>query len=489
MTTHPLVPEQELLSLEEAALFLCVSKSTMYRLLEQGKLRGMKAGKQWRFRKDDLLAYMQRGPAALALAKVAMPVLDAELAFFAEELVRCGTTPAACDDPTLDGEAGKLTQLVRRMAWLLSTLKGSDLHLNPMWDTAGAALLLLLRVNGRLREIHRLPSALHEALVLEWKRLAELADDERAQPLGGRAQLTIGNELLSLFVATIPTIFGEKVTARVIPTRVPTLAELQIAQAPFVAWAQKERGLLLFVGPTGSGKSTTRGAFVREILQQRPCNILMVEDPVEYIFPQGVTQLQMARFSPADGMRAVMNHDPDVILLGELHGNPELVQQAVWAAETGHLVIACHHASTALAPLSEVLDSGVKRTMLANVLIGIVYQELAPKLCAACRVPVTPEVSLLARIRQAAAAGGYAVPDDAGFYQMPGCPQCGGRIAVHEILTFTPALRAAFVQSTTMDEFTLAVRTQGQLSFFAAMAQQAVAGAIALDTLQRYLPE
>ena len=124
MSTAEEGSEQELLSLEEAAAFLFVSKSTMYRLLSQGKLRGMKAGKQWRFRKEDLVAYMQRSPAALALENLPIEVLDAELGFFAEELVRADASPTEADDPALTDEAGKLSQLVRRMVWLLHSLRG-----------------------------------------------------------------------------------------------------------------------------------------------------------------------------------------------------------------------------------------------------------------------------------------------------------------------------------------------------------------------------
>ncbi len=478
----------ELLTLEEAAEFLCVSKPTMYRLLEQRKLCGMRAGKQWRFRKEDLLLYMQRGPAAQALAKVPMAVLDAELAFLAAELEQAGTTTEACDDPALVDEAGKITQLVRRMVWLLTTRRGSDIHLNPMWEPEGAAVLLILRVDGVLLEIRRLPFLLHDALVLEWKRQAEMAIDERQRPLLGRAQLFFGNTPVSLRVASVPTLYGEKVSVRTIPTKVPTLALLGIEGTPLTEWSRKQRGLLLFVGPTGAGKTTTRVAFMQEILTQYTKNIMTVEDPVEYIFMHGVTHLKVAHFSPAEGLRAVLDHDPDVIVVGELQDDAELARQAVWAAETGHLVLACMHANDPIAPLYELLDCGIKRAQLAHNLIGVVYQVLAPPLCADCKTAVTPEPAILEQIREAAQAGGYCLPDDAVFYQPTGCRHGGGRRALHEFLTFTPAIRSAFRQNLSPEEFTAAVRAAGQLSFFAEQVKAAMAGKIALETLLRYLP-
>ncbi|MHB9129636.1 MAG: GspE/PulE family protein [Armatimonadota bacterium] len=489
MVIEEAVLNQELLSLEDAAEFLCVSKSTMYRLLDQRKLSGMKAGKQWRFRKEDLLAYMQRGPAAQALAKVPMSVLDAELAFLATELEKAGTTTDACDDPALVDEAGKITQLVRRIVWLLCTLRGSDIHLNPVWEPDGASVLLILRVDGALREIRRLPFMLHDALVLEWKRQAELPIDDHLHPLEGRAQIQFGNQLASLRVATVPTLYGEKVSVRTIPTRIPTLAVLGIDQTILTEWARKEqRGLLLFVGPTGSGKSTTRAAFMQEIIAHRSMNIMTVEDPVEYIFMQGVTHLKVSHFTPAEGMRALLRHDPDVIVVGELHNDPELAQQVVWAAETGHLVLTCMHANDPFTPLFDFLEWGIKRTHLANNLIGVVYQQLAPKLCAVCKVAMTPEPAVLDRIRQAAVEGGFPLPDDAIFYQQTGCASCGGRVAQHEFLTFTPGVRSAFLQCASIEEFTKAVRAEGQLSFFAEQVKQALAGKISLDTLLRYPP-
>lgn len=490
MVIEETAAKMELLTLEEAAEFLCVSKPTMYRLLDQRKLAGMKAGKQWRFRKEDLLAYMQRGPAAQALAKVPMSVLDAELAFLAGELEKAGTTADACDDPALEDEAGKITQLVRRMVWLLRTLRGSDIHLNPVWEPEGAALLLILRVDGALREIRRLPFMLHDALVLEWKRQAEMPIDDRQHPQQGRAQIQYGNKLVPLRVATVPTLYGDKVSVRVIPDRIPTLEILEIDQTPLKEWTHKHRGLLLFVGPTGSGKATSRAAFVQEILTHSDVNVLSVENTVEYVFPHGVTHLKLAHFTPAEGMRAVQYHDPDVIILGELHDDPELAQQAVWAAETGHLVMTCMHANDAVTPLFEFLEWGIKRTHLAHNLIGVVYQQLAPKLCAACKEAVTPEPAVLDRIRRASEAGGFPLPDDAVFYQQPSarCPSCGGRIAQHEFLTFTPAVRSAFMQCKSIEEFTNAVRQEGQLSFFAEQVKQALAGIISLDTLMRSCP-
>ena len=108
--------------------------------------------------------------------------------------------------------------------------------------------------------------------------------------------------------------------------------------------------------------------------------------------------------------------------------------------------------------------------------------------CTACRTPVSPEPAVLDRIRRAAAEGGYPLPEETIFYRQVGCPSCGGRVALHEFIVFTPEVRQAFLMSASREEFTRALRAQGQCSFFAAQVQQAMAGKISLDTLLRYLP-
>ncbi|OPZ87218.1 MAG: putative type II secretion system protein E [bacterium ADurb.Bin429] len=493
MQTTEMNEGYELLSLEEAAEFLCVSKSTMYRLLDQRKLAGMKAGKQWRFRREDLLAYMRRGPAAQALANVPMAMLDVELDFLAAELQKAGSSTAESDDPTLEGEAGKITQLVRRMVWLLYALRASDLHLNPAWTSNGAAVQMFYRVDGALREVRQLPMALHEALMLEWKRLAEMAIETSDRPQEGPVRLVYGQKRAAVRVAVLPTIYGEKLTVRAIPTKVPTMELLEITHTPLPEWTRRQRGLILFVGPTGSGKSTTLSAFLLEIINTRARNVFSVVDPIEYEFPHGVNHVKVRGFGVAEGLRAVRYHDPDIITVGEFTGDPEEAELTVNLAETGHLMMTTMHASDTISPLYAYLDAGVKRLLLANNMIGVCLQTLEPKPCPACMAPVAVEPGTREHIRHAAACGGYLLPDDAVFRNPAGCDACEGRgyrgrTALHEFLTFTPAVRAAFLHGATPEEFEAAVRALGQLSYFAAQVKRAVEGTLALDSVLKFLP-
>ena len=485
------VPEQELVSLEQAAEFLFVSKSTMYRLVSQGKLRGMKAGKQWRFRKADLVAYMQRGPAALALANLPIEVLDGELAFLAEELAKAGASAADSDDPSLAGEAGKITQLVRRMVWLLHAHGGSDIHLEPVWEAGQEYGRLRLRIDGRLRDVRHLPAALFEPLVLEWKQQAGLSLEEQSRPQDGSAHITYGPTLIALRVSVVPTLYGERVAVRDIPTRVPILDELGMGSSPLKEWTLRPRGLLLITGPTGSGKSTTRAACVREVTD-RGLNIMAAEDEVDYLFQPEVAQLKVEQFTCADGVRAILHQDPDVVIVGDVRGDPDLAQAAAMAAETGHLVLACLHAYDSISPLYDFLECEVKRSLLVSNVIGIVNQHLVGRLCDACKVEQTPDQELLTEIRKAAEEGGYRVPEGAVFHGPVGCEVCHdgyvGRMAIHECFAFTPALKAAFLRGAAQEEFAKLVREEGQVSSFAAGVQRAVEGVTSLDEVMRRIP-
>lgn len=480
--------QEELMSLEVAADFLCVSKSTMYRLLDQGKLRGMKAGKQWRFRKEDLLAYMQRDPAAQALANISMQVLDAELDFFAGELERAGMPTEESDDPTLEGEAGKIAQLTRRMAALLVALRGSDLHLEPIWDAGTECTLLRLRVDGLLHEVRRLPARLHAALVLHWKELAGL-DREATAPQSGSVRMNFGARPIAFRVSIVPTLYGEKVAVRAMSYSIPSLAELGIGNTRLLEWTQRQRGLILITGPTGSGKTTTAVAYLKERISPS-VNVMSVEEPVDYQLP-GVLQVQVQGFPRIDGLRAVFQQDPDIIYVGELSGDAEYSNLAVHAAEVGHLVLATMHAHDAISPLYALAEQGVKRSLLSGNLIGCVTQRLLSKLCPECRqqdkTPIPDD------IRAVAAAGGFAIPEGAVCYQKAGCPACNhlgtrGRFALHEFFEFTPETRAAFNAGAGPEELRAMAIRQGMHTAFAEGIRRALDGDTTLEEVMQKVP-
>lgn len=492
MTNTDVTIEQDLLSLESAADLLCVSKSTMYRLLDQGKLRGMKAGKQWRFQREHLLEYMKRGPAALALENVSAEVVDAEVNFLTEELGRAGAIGRDTDDGVLDGKEGKIEDLFRKMVSLLIAREGSDIHLEPIWNGGSPSLLLRMRIYGALQEIRRLPTLLSEPLALECKRLAGLPIDTHDRPQSGNALLKFGDMQVMLRISTVPIMYGEKIAVRLIPMKVPTLEMLGIENTPLKAWMQRRSGLILVTGPTGSGKTTSMVACVQERVSSET-NILSVQHPIEYLQP-GVTQLRLEKFSRAEGIRSILQQDPDIIIAGELTGEPELVQEVIGAAGTGHLVIATMHAHDAITPLFELVECGVKRSLIAANLIGVVNQHLLRTLCDCCKVRSEPSSELLREISRTAGSGAYCPPESTAFYEAAGCEKCNGtgyqsRFALHEYFSFTPDLRKEFTGGCTRDELVQLAREQGIRSSLAEAVSKAADGITSLDEVMRNMPE
>ena len=189
--------------------------------------------------------------------------------------------------------------------------------------------------------------------------------------------------------------------------RVPSLEELGLAESPLRDWIRQPRGLVLSTGPTGSGKATTRAACVQELVGLG-INIMAAEERVEYLFPPEVTQVKVEGFTSAEGARAMLLQDPDVVLLSELQGDPTLAQAAAQQAEMGHLVIACMHAYDCISALYDLVEAGIKRSLLVGNLIGIATQHLLPGLCPKCKQEQSPEAALLER--HAEAGGGRGIP-------------------------------------------------------------------------------
>lgn len=195
-----------------------------------------------------------------------------------------------------------------------------------------------------------------------------------------------------------------------------------------------------------------------------------------------------------EGLRALWKQDPDIIYVGDITGdNEEVMQLTVEMAETGHLVFAAMHAYDPILPLYHLVECGVKRSMLANNLIGCAAQCLMPKLCTHCQVPVEIPPEHLQEIVAAAAAGNNPIPEGTIFYRAAGCEQChqtgnAGRVVVHEFFTFSPESKAAFINGATPEELRKLAIAQGMRSHFANGVQFAVQGITSLETVERLLP-
>ncbi len=316
----------------------------------------------------------------------------------------------------------------------------SDVHLEPY----ERRLAVRLRTDGVLREVLSLPRALGPRLASRVKVMARLDIAERRLPQDGRIALSLGGRPVDVRVATIPTAHGERVVLRLLDKRAGRLDLAQLGMSPQTL-AEVDRlihrphGILLVTGPTGSGKTTTLYAAL-DRLNDRRRNIMTVEDPVEYHI-EGISQTQVnprAGLGFAEGLRAILRQDPDVVMVGEIR-DLETARIAVQASLTGHLVLSTLHTNSAVGAVTRLRDMGVEPYLLASSLIGVLAQRLVRLLCPACREPYAPGPEERATLGLEASAAPT-------LYRARGCPACHGlgyrgRTGIYELLVVDETAR------------------------------------------------
>ncbi len=277
----------------------------------------------------------------------------------------------------------------------------SDIHIEPREDY----ILVRYRVDGILKEANKLPKKVSNALVSRIKILANLKIDERRAPQDGRFKVQVGGELSALRVSTLPIVDGEKVVMRIISegNKALTLEDLGywgFALENINDAIDQPHGMVLVTGPTGSGKSTSLFSIL-SLLNKPTVNISTVEDPVEYrIF--GANQVQVnpkAGMSFANGLRALLRQDPNIIMVGEIRDS-ETASLAIQAALTGHLVFSTLHTNNAATSLPRLLDMEIEPFLIASTVRAVIGQRLVRKLCVDCRESETPDAPTTKKIEE-----------------------------------------------------------------------------------------
>lgn len=278
----------------------------------------------------------------------------------------------------------------------------SDVHIEPREDF----VLVRYRVDGQLKEMNRLPKKVLLALVSRIKILSNLKIDEHRAPQDGRFKVTTGSGQYALRVSTLPIADGEKVVMRILnesskPSSLEELGFWGISMENLETALTRPHGMILFTGPTGSGKSTSLFSILSR-LNQPAVNISTIEDPVEYKIP-GVNQVQVnqaANMTFANGLRALLRQDPNIIMVGEIR-DPETARLAVQAALTGHLVFSTLHTNNAATCLPRLLDMGIEPFLIASTVRVVVGQRLVKKLVPESVESYEPDISTLTRIQNA----------------------------------------------------------------------------------------
>jgi type IV pilus assembly protein PilB len=365
--------------------------------------------------------------------------------------------------------------------------RASDIHVEP----AERDVRVRYRVDGVLHDVMRTPKRVQNGLISRLKIMADLDIAERRVPQDGRVSVQLAGRQVDLRVATLPTVFGEKVVLRILDkgTAMLDLAELGFlpgTMARFETAFTKPYGTILVTGPTGSGKSTTLYATLNR-LNDPSKNIITVEDPVEYRLPD-INQVQVhskAGLTFAAALRSILRSDPDIVLLGEIRDR-ETAAIAMEAAITGHLVLSTLHTNNAAQTPTRLVEMGLEPYLVSSAVDCVVAQRLARRLCDRCKEPYTPTPAELSALDWDTDAGSR--PEQ--LFRPVGCGACGrkgyfGRFALHEVLLVSEELETMIAERASSEELRRVAVRQGMQTLRQAGLAQVGAGMTSIEEILR----
>lgn len=353
----------------------------------------------------------------------------------------------------------------------------SDIHIEPFEEES----IIRMRVDGVLHETIRTPRSRHPQLAARLKVMARLDLAENRRPQDGRLHVHSGERHLDVRLSTVPTLYGERVVMRLLEKNMEMLTLKQVGMMSDTEQAINDilshpYGLFLVTGPTGSGKTTTLYSAL-EKLRSPTCNLITIEDPVEYRVP-GVGQIQVNEkigVTFAAGLRSILRQDPDVLMVGEIR-DPETADIAVHAALTGHMVLSTLHTNDAPSAATRLLDLGVPSYLLSSCLVGVLAQRLVRRLCDKCKKPYKLTAEETRRLGLNGAANGNTT-----IYSPGGCEVClntgyKGRTGVFELLRVNEELASKVARSEDSRAIRQLARKAGMRTLMEDAARKVLAG-------------
>ena len=334
------------------------------------------------------------------------------------------------DTPIIKLINGIISQAVKNRA--------SDIHFEPYEES----LIVRFRVDGILKEILKQDSKISSVLISRIKIISGLDISERRLPQDGRVSLSLGDKNIDVRVSTLPSSYGERIVLRLLDKQASqiNIDDLGLPSAilkNYKSSLKNPEGIILFTGPTGSGKTTTLYSGLR-YLSDSSQNILTVEDPIEYTLT-GIGQTQVntkTGYTFAKGLRAILRQDPDVVMVGEMR-DVETAQIGIQASLTGHLVLSTVHTNSAVAAITRLRDMGIESFLLASSLRTIISQRLVRRLCLKCKKEESPSKKSIAL---------FNLDSDKKVFISSGCDACSntgyqGRIAIAECIQVDKSLK------------------------------------------------
>jgi type IV pilus assembly protein PilB len=370
--------------------------------------------------------------------------------------------------------------------------RASDIHL----ERYGERIRVRLRVDGELRDLehYTLTPRDHAGLINVIKVRAEIDISERRLPQGGRTRVRIGEVDHDLRVQIQPSLHGEHAVIRILSQSGRALGMKELGMSPRVAGfyrrlLENPAGLVLVVGPTGSGKSTTLYAGLQELADEGTRKVITAEDPIEY----SIDNIQQTRVRPdlghgfAHAMRSFVRQDPDVILVGEIR-DAETALEAVRASQTGHVVLSTLHCNDAVDAIQRLFDLGLHANSVAAELMAVLAQRLARRICDGCRRPATPDPVILRELFP------DQVPPGFRSFEGAGCTRCAGRgvrgrVAVVEYMAVNDDIRMAISARPSVAELRWKALDNGLVTMRDSALDHVIEGTIPLSELPRLLPQ
>jgi general secretion pathway protein E len=404
-----------------------------------------------------------------------------------EQLVELGRS-----NRQLDANDQGIIQVVDWLWQYAFDQRASDIHLEPRRDMGA----IRFRIDGVMHIVYQVPLAVMQAMTARIKLLGRMDVVEKRRPLDGRIKTrNPGGEEVEMRLSTMPTAFGEKLVMRIFDpeTTLKDFNALGFAPHEMALWEElssRAHGIILVTGPTGSGKTTTLYSTLKRLATEE-VNVCTVEDPIEMIEPSfNQTQVQPnIDLGFAEGVRALMRQDPDIIMVGEIRDR-ETADMAIQSALTGHLVFSTLHTNDSVSAITRLTDIGVPPYLISATVIGVLAQRLVRTLCPACKQP-DDQVStdLLADAVKPWRLNGTVRP-----YKPVGCLECRmtgfkGRVGLYELFSLTEAIRQGMHPAVDMTKIRQSAVSEGLKPLRLAGVMKVAEGVTTLEEVLRNTPQ
>jgi type IV pilus assembly protein PilB len=379
-------------------------------------------------------------------------------------------------------------RLASEVIFAANAKHASDIHIEPQVD----GVIVRIRVDGVLRDLQHVPTALQHSFISRIKILADMDIAERRNPQDGRFLVKMGEQQIDMRVSSLPTQYGEKIVMRLLNPgeSLRGFADLGLppeVEARLVESLDKPQGMVLVTGPTGSGKSTTLYAALNH-LRKPEVNIVTVEDPVEYVLP-GVNQVHVnvkAGLTFASCLRSILRQDPNVIMIGEIR-DKETAEIAMKSAQTGHMVLSTLHTNDAVSAITRLVDLGVAPFMISSSVSAVLAQRLVRRLCTCKHIepPTAANIDRMAKLGQLEPASSVFVP--------VGCQDCEltgyrGRVGIYEILLFDETVRDAVRTGVRSEDIRNHMRDTGMRLMQEDALDKILTGMTSIEEITRVVP-